>query len=118
MENNGIVKSGSIIGKNVKNPENENLGEIAEVVLDMQSGHVSYLVLDFGGFLGFGNKYFAVPWNLFVYNNKDDFFILNADKQRLKDAPGFNKDNWPNFAAPEVRTMITGFYTGDKERSR
>lgn len=111
MENREIVKSGEIIGTKVINAEKENLGEIAEVVIDKQSGKVSYLVLDFGGFLGFGNKFFAVPWNLFLYNNKDNHFILNVDKQRLKDAPGFDKEHWPNFSAPEFTMTITGFYT-------
>lgn len=114
MEHRGIVKSGEIIGVKVKNPENENLGEIAEVVIDKQSGKVSYFVLDFGGFLGFGNKFFAVPCSLFLYSNNDDCFILNVDKQHLKNAPGFDKDHWPNFSTPEFTTSITGFYTGDK----
>jgi sporulation protein YlmC with PRC-barrel domain len=112
MEHRGIVKSGEIVGVKVKNAENENLGEIAEVVIEKQSGKVSYLVLDFGGFLGFGNKFFAIPWNRFLYNNKEDCFILNIDKQHLKDAPGFDKDHWPNFSAPEYITTITSYYTG------
>lgn len=112
MEDRGIVKSGELIKAQVRNPAHENLGEIAEVVIDKQTGKVNYLVLDFGGFLGFGNKYFAVPWNLFLYDNKEDCFILNVEKQRLKDAPGFDKEHWPNFSAPEFKTSITGFYTG------
>ncbi|MCW8400082.1 PRC-barrel domain-containing protein [Legionella sp. PATHC038] len=115
MENRGIVKSGELTGSKVMNPAHESLGEIAEVVIDKQSGKVNYLVLDFGGFLGFGNKYFAVPWNLFLYDNKDDCFILNVEKQHLKDAPGFDKNHWPNFSAPEFKTTITGFYTGGKK---
>ncbi|WP_133136306.1 PRC-barrel domain-containing protein [Legionella rowbothamii] len=114
MENRGIVKSGEITGAKVTNPANENLGEIAEVVIDKQSGEVSYLVLDFGGLLGFGNKYFAIPWQLFLYDNQDDHFILNVDKQQLKNAPGFDKEHWPDFSAPEFTTLITGFYTGEK----
>lgn len=70
MENRGIVKSGELTGTKVINSANENLGEIAEVVIDKASGTVNYLVLDFGGFLGFGNKFFAVPWNLFCMITK------------------------------------------------
>lgn len=116
MENRGIVKSGEITGAKVINPQHEKLGEIAEVVIDKQSGTVNYLVLDFGGFLGFGNKFFAVPWDLFLYNNKEDSFMLNVDKQQLKDAPGFDKDHWPDFSAPEFKTIISGFYTGKGDK--
>ncbi|QMT61039.1 MULTISPECIES: PRC-barrel domain-containing protein [unclassified Legionella] len=115
MENRGIVKSGEITGAKVMNSAHEDLGEIAEVVIDKESGKVNYLVLDFGGFLGFGNKFFAVPWNLFLYNNKEDCFVLNVDKERLKKAPGFDKDHWPNFSAAEFKTTISGFYTGDRQ---
>ncbi|WP_058533467.1 PRC-barrel domain-containing protein [Legionella saoudiensis] len=111
MQNRGIVKSGEIVGAKVVNPTNEKLGDIAEVVIDKQSGEVNYLVLDFGGFLGFGNKYFAVPWQLFLYNDKEDYFVLNVDKNRLKNAPGFDKEHWPNFSEPEFTTLITNFYT-------
>lgn len=110
MRAHSVVKSGEITGVKVKNPTNENLGDIAEVVIDKASGKVNYLVLDFGGFMGFGNKFFAVPWNLFLYNTEQDCFILNVDKQQLKDAPGFDKDHWPDFASPEFTTKISDFY--------
>lgn len=110
MKHRHVVKSGEITGVKVKNPTKEHLGEIAEVVIDKTSGKVSYLVLDFGGFLGFGNKFFAVPLNLFLYNNDEDCFILNVDKERLKNAPGFDKDHWPNFASPEFVTSMSDFY--------
>lgn len=110
MSMHSVVKSGEVVGVDVKNSANESLGEIAEMVVDKSSGKVSYLVLDFGGFMSFGNKFFAVPWHLFTYNGNDDCFILSVDKQRLKDAPGFDKDHWPDFASPEFRTSITNFY--------
>lgn len=110
MKNNGIVKSGEITGVTVKNNANENLGDIAEIVIDKVSGKVNYLVLDFGGVLGFGNKYFAVPWQLFMYDNEDDCFLLNVDKHDLKNAPGFDKDHWPNFASPAFTTAMHDYY--------
>lgn len=104
------VRSGDVVGVKVKNNALENLGEIAEVVIDKASGKVCYLVLDFGGFLGFGNKFFAIPWHLFTYNSQIDCFILNIIKERLKNAPGFDKDHWPDFVSPEVIKGIADFY--------
>lgn len=105
-----VVKASEVTGVNVKNQDGENLGKINEVVLDKALGRVSYLVLDFGGVLGFGNKFFAIPWKLFSYNEEEDCFILNLTKDQLKDAPGFDKDKWPNFTARETSTMIDQFY--------
>lgn len=104
------VRSGEVVGVKVKNNALDDLGEIAEMVVDKTSGRVSYLVLDFGGFMSFGNKYFAVPWHSFTYSPQEDCFILNVDKERLKDAPGFDKDHWPNFVSPEVSRPIEDFY--------
>jgi hypothetical protein len=105
-----VVRSGEVVGVKVKNVALEDLGDIAEMVVDKTSGRVGYLVLDFGGFLSFGNKYFAVPWHLFTYSQEEDCFILNVDKQRLKDAPGFDKDHWPDFVSSEFTKSIVDFY--------
>lgn len=105
-----VVKASEVTDVDVKNPAGESLGNINEVVIDKTSGKVSYLVLNFGGVLGFGNKFFAIPWNKFTYSKSDDCFILNLDKDRLKNAPGFDKDHWPNFAAPDVSSTIDNFY--------
>ena len=105
-----VVRSGEVVGVKVKNTALEDLGDIAEMVIDKTSGRVSYLVLDFGGFLSFGNKYFAVPWHLFTYNQEEDCFILTVDKQRLKDAPGFDKEHWPDFVSQEFTKSIIDFY--------
>jgi sporulation protein YlmC with PRC-barrel domain len=110
-----VVKASAVSGVDVKNIAGENLGKIIEVVIDKAHGKVSYLVLEFGGILGFGNKFFAIPWNQFTYNEEDDCFILNLDKERLKNAPGFDKDNWPNFTSPNVSTSIEQFYLTHKK---
>lgn len=110
MSISSSVRSGEIVEVKVKNPALEDLGEIAEIVIDKISGRVSYLVLDFGGFLGFGNKFFAIPWHLFTYNPNEDCFILNLDKERLKDAPGFDKDHWPDFVSPSFTKPVADFY--------
>lgn len=110
MDSHYVVKASEVTGVNVINNLGESLGDINEVVIDKISGKVNYLVLDFGGFLGFGNKFFAVPWRAFTYNNESDCFVLNVDKESLKDAPGFDKDHWPNFSDPHLTESITQFY--------
>ncbi len=110
-----VVKASEVVGVDVKNLADESIGKISEVVIDKAHGNVSYLVLNFGGHLGFGNKFFAIPWNLFTYNEEKDCFVLDLDKERLQDAPGFEKDNWPNFTSPNVATSIEQFYIKHKK---
>ena len=105
-----VVKASEITGTKVKNLAGENLGEINEVVIDKSQGKISYLVLDFGGLFGFGNKFFAMPWNLFTYDQEDDNYVIKLDKERLKNSPGFDKDHWPNFSEIEFVASINKYY--------
>jgi hypothetical protein len=65
---------------------------------ERDKGRIAYAVLSFGGFLGMGDKLFAIPWNALALDTVEKRFILNVDKERLKGAPGFDKENWPNMA--------------------
>ena len=90
------LSAGTLIGDPVKNAEGEKLGELKEIMLDTERGQVAYAVLDFGGFMGLGDKLFAVPWQAFTVNEDDHKLILNVDKETLKNAEGFDKNNWPD----------------------
>ena len=76
----------------------------------MRSGQVAYAVLSFGGFLGLGEKLFAVPWSALTLDTENKRFVLNAEKDRLKNAPGFDKDQWPNMSDPTWARDIHSYY--------
>jgi hypothetical protein len=76
----------------------------------MQSGRISYAVLSFGGLLGMGDKLFAVPWQALELDTTNKRFILDVSKERLENAPGFDKDRWPDMASSEFTSQIHGFY--------
>jgi sporulation protein YlmC with PRC-barrel domain len=105
-----VVKSKNVVNKCVKNLSKENLGEINEMILDKKTGQVAYLVLESGAFLGLGGKLFALPWNSVNYNADDDCFILNIDNEKLKNAPGFDKDHWPDMADRTFGMSISKYY--------
>lgn len=95
----GVVSASKIIGEMVVNRQDENLGKIHELVIDAREGRLAYAVLSFGGFMGMGNKLFAMPWKAFEFANTENKLILNVDKKKLEAAPGFDKDaTWPDFA--------------------
>ena len=96
-----VVAATAVIGDRVRNPGGESLGKIEDIMLDPDTGAIAYAVLSFGGFLGMGNKLFALPWRELKQNPADHEFILNVDRQVLESAPGFDKDDWPDMAAPE-----------------
>jgi len=91
-----VLSASTIIGDRVRNPAGEELGEVKELMIDLTSGRIAYVVLTFGGFLGMGDKLFAIPWEALTLDTQDHAFILNISKEALENAPGFDKDNWPN----------------------
>ena len=52
----------------------------------------------FGGFLGMGDKLFAIPWHALVLDADNECFVLDIPKERMEQAPGFNKERWPSMA--------------------
>ena len=92
------VRASKLIGSDVRNAQGENLGEIKDLIIDVNNARVYYAVLSFGGFLGLGDKLFAYPVRAFSQAADNDKVILNVDKAKLKAAPGFDKDRYPDFA--------------------
>ena len=95
----GIVLSASTLkGDNVVNHQGDDLGKIEEIMIDVDHGRVAYAVLSFGGFLGMGDKLFAIPWQAFTVDTAQKRLVLSATREVLEKAPGFDKANWPDMA--------------------
>jgi sporulation protein YlmC with PRC-barrel domain len=113
-EKYGVVSASKIIGEAVINRQNETLGKIHELVIDAKEGRLAYAVLSFGGFMGMGNKLFAMPWKAFEFAKTENKLILNVDKEKLKAAPGFDPDvKWPDFADRTWGSTIYKYYGYD-----
>lgn len=105
-----ILSSSTLVGDSVCNPQGEDLGKIEDLMLNVEQGEVSYAVLSFGGFMGMGDKLFAVPMSALRVDTDNERLVLNVDKDRLENAPGFDKDNWPNMADPTFRSTVNSYY--------
>jgi sporulation protein YlmC with PRC-barrel domain len=106
-----VLSADTLKNESVINPQGEDLGDIKDFMLNTDSGEVEYAVLSFGGFMNMGDKLFAVPMTALKLDTDRKCFILNADKEQLKDAPGFDKDNWPNFADPSITQTFDTYYS-------
>jgi len=105
-----IMAADTLEGDKVKNRAGEDLGTLEHIMLDVPSGRIAYAVLSFGGFLGLGDKLFAIPWSALELDTEDHCFILDTDVERLKEAPGFDKDHWPSMADERWATSIHDYY--------
>ncbi|MES2902272.1 MAG: PRC-barrel domain-containing protein [Pseudomonadota bacterium] len=108
-----LMGADTLIGDSVVNGQEESLGDIKEIMLDMRTGQIAYAVLAFGGFLGMGEKLFAVPWQALQLDTVNKRFVLNVDKARLQNAPGFDPDAWPDMSDVGWANQIHSFYGTD-----
>lgn len=108
-----VLSASSIAGDRVVNSAGEDLGKIHEIMIDVSSGRVAYAVLSFGGFLGIGDKLFAIPWSRMRVDEVNRQIILDVDKATLEAATGFDKDNWPDMSDPDWGTQVYSHYGAD-----
>jgi hypothetical protein len=100
----------TLIGDHVHNLQNEHLGEIKEIMLDMRSGKIAYAVMASGGVFTLGERLFAVPWEALTLDTVNKRFTLNIDKDRIDNAPGFDTEHWPNMANQAWAAEIHNYY--------
>ncbi|HET9259969.1 MAG TPA: PRC-barrel domain-containing protein [Acidimicrobiia bacterium] len=91
------LSAGTITGDKARNHDGDDLGHLEELVIDLEGGRVNYAVLASGGFLGLGEKYFAIPWDLLTVDTDSHEVVIDVSKEMLENAPGFDKDNWPDI---------------------
>ncbi|MEZ6073714.1 MAG: PRC-barrel domain-containing protein [Pirellulales bacterium] len=97
------MRASELIGMNIQNPQEESVGEVNDLVVDTRNGKLRYAAVTYGGFLGVGDKMFAVPWDAFRIeqdgNDPGEYhLVLNVSERQLEGAQGFDQDHWPNFA--------------------
>ncbi|MCQ3830307.1 PRC-barrel domain-containing protein [Microbulbifer elongatus] len=98
-----VLSASSLEGDSVKNAQGEDLGKITEIMIDTETHEIAYYVLSFGGFMGMGDDLFAVPPEAMTVDTANKCFVLNVEKDKLKNAEGFDKDHWPNMADQTFR---------------
>jgi hypothetical protein len=79
-------------------------------MIDLSNGQVAYAALSFGGVLGMGHKSFAIPWSRLRVDTDREQIVLDVDRDRLEDAPGFDMDDWPDMADPQFRSNLDRYF--------
>jgi sporulation protein YlmC with PRC-barrel domain len=104
------VRASKLLGKDVRNRQGEDLGDIKDLVIDVNHGKVHYVVLSFGGFLGLGDKLFAFPTRAFQPAQANDELVLTVDRQKLEHAPGFMPDRYPDWNSAAWRNEVDRYF--------
>lgn len=90
-----LMNSAALCGDRVVNHRGELLGMVSELLLDVERGCIAYVVMAAGGFMGLGERLYALPWRALELDAERGCLILDADRSIFDTAPAFDKDHWP-----------------------
>ncbi|MFM0046983.1 PRC-barrel domain-containing protein [Paraburkholderia sediminicola] len=105
-----VMAAATLDGNKVISSDGEDIGKVKDIMLDVGSGRIAYVVLSSGGFLGIGDKLLAIPWSALTLDTKQKCFVLDMTAGRVQNAPGFDKDHWPAMADQTWATSVHQYY--------
>ncbi|QGZ63532.1 PRC-barrel domain-containing protein [Paraburkholderia acidisoli] len=105
-----VMASSTLDGDRVFSSNGDEVGKVKDIMIDVQSGRIAYMVMSSGGFLGIGDKLLAVPWNALTLDADRKCFVLDLTSERVKNAPGFDKGHWPSMADRTWASSVHQYY--------
>ncbi|MDA0833631.1 MAG: PRC-barrel domain-containing protein [Planctomycetota bacterium] len=117
------IRASRLIGMSIQNAQGAEVGEINDLVIDADAGHVRYAAVTYGGFLGLGDKMFAVPFEAFTVQNDPQYpdrhiLMLDMSKEQMEGAIGFDEEHWPDFSDPTFTTEVDHRYGVKRDKAR
>jgi hypothetical protein len=109
-ETGTLIGSDKVEGTAVYGADGNKIGSVERVMIDKISGKVSYAVLGFGGFLGFGDDHFPLPWQSLKYDTSLGGYRTNVTEQQLKSAPKYGNDNDWDWADTNRTRSVNDYY--------
>ena len=106
-----VRRASKVIGADVMDAQGRKIGDIKDVVFDPARGQVAYAVVGFGGVMGLGTRYYAIPWNVMHQSGgPTDRFVVNLTRDQMHNAPSFERNQWPDMANEAWHRDVSRFY--------
>jgi sporulation protein YlmC with PRC-barrel domain len=105
-----LIASDRVEGTAVLDRDGVKIGTIQRVMIDKLSGKVAYAVMSFGGFLGIGEKYHPIPWEVLNYNEEEGAYVVDLDRDTLEKAPAYDRGEEPDWSDRTYGERIRTYY--------
>jgi sporulation protein YlmC with PRC-barrel domain len=104
------ISAKKVIDTNVKDLQGNTIGEVEDIVLDKLSSNIMFAVVSFGGFLGVGEKYHPIPWEMLDYDPEEGAYTINVTKEQLQAAPADSIEELTRDAGTAYRDRAFDYY--------
>jgi sporulation protein YlmC with PRC-barrel domain len=104
------IRASRVLGTSVYNTEGTEIGTIEDVMLDKLSNGIMFAVIGFGGFLGMGEKYHAIPWASLDYDEDRGGYVVPFTKEQLQAAPSYSINDLTEDDGTTVRDASYDYY--------
>ncbi|PZO79402.1 MAG: photosystem reaction center subunit H [Mesorhizobium amorphae] len=107
------IAASKVVGTAVYNTAGQSIGTISDLMLDKNSNNIMFAVISFGGFLGIGEKYHAVPWSSLDYEKSRAGYVVPYSKEQLEAAPAYSVDDLSREDGRTARDASYDYYKVD-----
>jgi len=109
-ETSDLIASDKVEGTAVYNAAGDRLGTVYNFMVGKRSGKVAYAVMSFGGFLGLGESYHPLPWEVLTYDTQKGGYVVNLSREQLEGAPRYSASEGPDWADVAYGRRINEYY--------
>ncbi|SIQ68912.1 MULTISPECIES: PRC-barrel domain-containing protein [Acidiphilium] len=109
-ETRTLIAASKVNGTHVYNRQGDSIGSIYDVMIDKNSGRISYAIMSFGGFLGLGEHYHPLPWSMLHYDRQQGGYVVDIDRDRLEGGPSFATSAMPDWSNGIYGERVDEYY--------
>src|SRR5215213_4380611 len=96
-ETRNLIAADKVEGTTIYNRQGENIGAVKNVMINKLTGKVAYVVVQYGGVMGFGSDYYPMPWNVLTYDTGKGGYVIDMSKEQLQNAPRYSASSQPDW---------------------
>jgi sporulation protein YlmC with PRC-barrel domain len=104
------IEASRVNGTRVYNTQGDHLGHIYDLVIGKRDGKVKYAIMSFGGFLGIGEEYHPLPWDVLKYDERQGGYVVGLTTEQLQGAPRYAEGDRPDWVDPAYGRRINDYY--------
>lgn len=105
-----IYRGSRIIGAQVRDRDGRRIGDIHDLILGSGRSEVAYAVISFGGVLGVGKTFHAVPWSSLEPQAGGRYYVFSGERGILRGAPGLDLTHWPDIGQQAWRDRVDSYW--------